>query len=231
MTEAARQALRRLDVLLADNSDPLKSAIANLNTFSGALARNSDRVDGILAGLERMTGGGAKAAPVVYDLTAPRTFARTDKVAKAQLVVPEPTTVLTLDTQRILIHTADGEGPSVETAEWSDNIPKLLQAKVIQSFENSNTMQGVARPMDGLNADDQLLIDIRSFQVTGPETPAAHVEFSAKILSDKGRIVGSRTFEASAPCADTSVPAATTALNQAFGKAVSDLVVWTAGLI
>src|ERR1700760_3049547 len=42
MTEAARQALRRLDALLADNSDSLRSAIANLNTFTGALARNSD---------------------------------------------------------------------------------------------------------------------------------------------------------------------------------------------
>jgi phospholipid/cholesterol/gamma-HCH transport system substrate-binding protein len=59
MTEAARQALRKLDALLADNSDSLHSAIANLNTFTGALARNSDRVDGILTALEHMAGGGA----------------------------------------------------------------------------------------------------------------------------------------------------------------------------
>ncbi len=35
MTEAARQALRKLDALLADNSEALHSAIANLNTFIG----------------------------------------------------------------------------------------------------------------------------------------------------------------------------------------------------
>jgi len=231
MTEAARQALRRLDAVLADNSDPLKSAIGNLNTFSEALARNAGRVDGILAGLERMTGGAAKSSPVIYDLTAPRTFPKTDKVAKSQLVVPEPTTVLTLDTQKILVRTAGGEGPSVDTAQWSDNIPKLLQAKIIQSLENSNAMRAVARPMDGLIADDQLLIDIRSFQIAGTGTPAAHVEFGAKILSDKGRILGSRTFEATVPAPDTSVPAAAAALDEAFGKAATELVIWTAGLI
>src|SRR5215468_10346722 len=70
MTEAARQALRRIDSVLADNSDPLKSAIANLNTFTAALARNSDRVDTILAGLERATGGGSAKTPLpkYYDL-------------------------------------------------------------------------------------------------------------------------------------------------------------------
>jgi phospholipid/cholesterol/gamma-HCH transport system substrate-binding protein len=59
MTEAARQTLRRIDSVLADNSDPLKNAIANLNSFTGALARNSDRVDTILAGLEHAIGRGS----------------------------------------------------------------------------------------------------------------------------------------------------------------------------
>ena len=231
MTEAARQALHRIDLMLADNSDPLKSAIGNLNTFAAALARNSDRVDGILAGLERMTGGAAKAFPVAYDITAPRMFPRSDKVAKSQLVVPEPTAVLTLDTQKIAIRTAAGEGPSVDDERWSDNVPKMLQAKIIQSFENSETMRAVARPMEGLIADYQLLIDIRSFQVAGAETAVAHVEFGAKILSDKGRIIASRTFEATAPTTDATTPASVAALNSAFRKVATDLVIWTAGLI
>ena len=47
--------------------------IGNLDTFSGALARNSDRLDRIVAGLERMTGGAAaKARLVSYDLSVPR---------------------------------------------------------------------------------------------------------------------------------------------------------------
>ena len=48
MSQAARDALRRIDALVAENAQPLRSMIANLDTFSGALARNSDRLDGIV---------------------------------------------------------------------------------------------------------------------------------------------------------------------------------------
>jgi phospholipid/cholesterol/gamma-HCH transport system substrate-binding protein len=240
MTEAARQALRRIDAILADNSDSLKSSLANLNTFTGALARNSDRVDGILSGLERMTAGTpAKPTPALYDLTAPRTFLASDQPAKAQLVVPEPTAVLAFDTPKIIVAPGAGEGPPVDTAQWRDNIPKLLQAKLIESFENSNYVAAVARPMEGLNADYQLLIDIRNFQIsparTGPVAgsapPAAHVEFAAKILGENGRIVGSRTFDAIVPERESDAAGAVRALDEAFGKAATDLVVWTRSVI
>lgn len=61
MTQAARDALRRVDTVLEDNSGPLKDTIANLRTFSDGLARNTGKIDGILAGLEKMTGRNACA--------------------------------------------------------------------------------------------------------------------------------------------------------------------------
>jgi phospholipid/cholesterol/gamma-HCH transport system substrate-binding protein len=241
MTEAAREALRRLDAVLTDNSEPLKSAIANLNTFTGALARNSDRVDGILSGLERMTGGAsAKPTPTLYDLTAPRTFPPFDKAAKSQLVVPEPTALLAFDTPKIIIAPGAGESLPADAVQWRDNIPKLLQAKLIESFENANYLAAVARPMEGLNADYQLLIDIRNFQVSpamagaagaDAAAPAAHVEFAAKILGENGKIIGSRTFDAIVPTRETDAASAVAALDQAFGKAAADLVLWTGGVI
>jgi phospholipid/cholesterol/gamma-HCH transport system substrate-binding protein len=74
MTNAARDTLRRLDTVLTDSDEPLRNTMANLNTFTGALARNSDKLDGIVAGLERLAGGGKPTAPQVYDLTAPTQF-------------------------------------------------------------------------------------------------------------------------------------------------------------
>jgi phospholipid/cholesterol/gamma-HCH transport system substrate-binding protein len=241
MTEAARQALRRIDSVLADNSDPLKSAIANLNTFTGALARNSDRVDAILAGLDRSIGGGSAKTPVpkYYDLAPPRSFPPSNKTAKSQLVVLEPTAVVALDTQRIIVEAGTGETVRPDNAQWSDTIPKLLQARIVQSFENSNYLGAVARPMEGLTADYQLAIDVRSFQVSNApdqaEQPAAgpiaRVGFAAKILGDNGRIIGSRTFDALVPAPDLDTAAAAAAIDKAFAKAVMDLVVWTAGII
>jgi phospholipid/cholesterol/gamma-HCH transport system substrate-binding protein len=241
MTEAARQALRRIDSVLADNSDPLKNAIANLTTFTGALARNSDRVDTILAGLEHTLGGGSAktAVPKYYDLTPPRSFPPSHKAAKNQLVVLEPTAVVALDTQRIIIEVGKGSTAVTDNVQWSDTIPKLLQARIVQSFENSNYLGAVAQPMEGLTADYQLAIDVRSFQVSNgsdltepPATgPVAHVAFGAKILGDKGRIIGSRTFDALVSAPDLDVAAAAVAIDKAFAKAVTDLVIWTAGII
>src|SRR3954451_199914 len=71
MTQAARDALRRVDSVLAENAEPLKNTIANLQVFSEGLARNTGKLDSIVAGLERMTGGGAPTQKVSYDLRAP----------------------------------------------------------------------------------------------------------------------------------------------------------------
>jgi phospholipid/cholesterol/gamma-HCH transport system substrate-binding protein len=57
VTAAAREALQRVNQLISDNSATLHSAIANLDTFSQALARNSSRIDSVLAGVETLTGG------------------------------------------------------------------------------------------------------------------------------------------------------------------------------
>src|SRR5262249_36118619 len=154
------------------------------------------------------------------------------KATKSQLVVAEPTAVVALDTQRIIVGPGIADSPTSENAQWSDTIPKLLQAKIIQSFENANYLGGIARPMDGLTPDYQLLIDVRDFRVSPADStkPVAHLEFAAKVLSN-GRIVGSRTFSAEAGAPDLSVAGATAAMDAAFGKAAIDLVMWTVGVI
>ena len=86
------RAAPRLNGILAENAEPLHDTIANLNTFSAALARNSDRLDGIVAGLERMTGGGPSSPRTVcYDLTAPARLPPAVKTPRGPLAVAEPT--------------------------------------------------------------------------------------------------------------------------------------------
>jgi phospholipid/cholesterol/gamma-HCH transport system substrate-binding protein len=228
MTQAAREALRHLDTLLTENAEPLRNTVANLNTFSGALARNSDRLDGIVAGIERLTGAAPTKAAPIYDLTAVRMFPTLNRPPRGQLVVPEPTASITLDSQRILVRTSGAEGPAAGAGQWSDNLPKLFQQKVVQSFENANYLQAVARPLEGLFADYQLLLDIRKFELTiSADAPVADVEFSAKILGDKGRIVNARIFHAIVHAEVTDASGAAAALDEAFGKAATELVLWT----
>jgi len=228
MTQAARDALRRVDTVLAENSEPLRETIANLKTFSAALARNSDRLDGIVAAVERMTGGGpAVAPPIIYDLTAPRAFPPIDKVPAGLLAVLEPTAIILFDTQKILVRPSGTEGPTFTTARWSDNLPKLLHARIIQSFENANLLRTVTRATDGLTADYQLLIDIRSFQLLMTAEPVADVEFASKILGNDGKIIEARIFRATVPVKPADAAGTAAALNEAFGKVIVELVPWT----
>ena len=229
--QAARQALQRLDQILADNSAPLKNTIANLSTFSDALARNSDRIDKIAVGLEQTFGGESeKPSPANYGLTAPKTFPPIATMPQGQLVVAQPTTLILFDTQRILVRSGSAINPEFEDARWSDTIPILVQATIVRAFENADYRQ-VNAPTDGLTANDQLLVDIRDFTITDDPRPDAQVELSAKVLDESGAIVGARTFQGSARVSATDAASAAAALDQAFREAASELVVWTLGVI
>jgi phospholipid/cholesterol/gamma-HCH transport system substrate-binding protein len=228
LTQTARQALQRLDKMLGDNSDSVKSTMDNLKTFSEALGRNSDRVDSIMAGLERMTSGPSAEKPKpVYDLTAPNAFPPSLRAPRAQIAVAEPSAINALDTQRMLGRSNDGVFSVLGDAQWSDTLPKLVQEKIVQSFDNAGFPAAVAASVERVTAAYQLVIDLRSFAITMNPGPAADVEFSAKLVAENGHIVSSQLFRATAPASGTDTPAIAAAFNKAFGAAVTDLVAWT----
>ena len=224
-----REVMRKLDNILSDNADNLHSAIANFNTFTDVLARNSDRREGLLGGLEKLTGGGStKSAAPTYDLTAVKDFQKPAETSSWQLVVPEPSALLALNSDKIKVRPADGaESSDIPDARWFDNIPILLQEKFIQSFENAGYSQAVSRPRDGYEAGYQLVLDIRSFSLVSGAEPSGELEFEAKILGPGGKIIAAKAFHNTAPATGTDAPAAASALNQAFANAATELVPWT----
>jgi phospholipid/cholesterol/gamma-HCH transport system substrate-binding protein len=228
-TQSARAAFQHVDDLLSENSEALHSAITNIDTFAGALARNSDKVDGILAGLERMTGGNNPASAPVYDLAAATEFASKPAAAPAwTLVVPEPSTLMGFNTDKILLQPAGGESVPLDNAKWGDNVPVLVQAKIVQSFENAGYATAVSRTRDGVTGDNQLLIDIRSFHISTAPEPAANIDFVAKLANKDGKIIAATTFQASAPAKASDPQAYVDAMDEAFAKLMGELVAWTA---
>lgn len=228
-TQAARDAFQRVDQILAENSEALNSAITNIDTFSDALARNSDKVDGILAGLERMTSGATSQAEIpIYDLVAATNFPPKPETAPAWLlVVPEPTTLMGFNTDKILLQPAEGESVPLANARWGDNLPVLFQAKVIQSFENAGYARSISRTREGVSGDYQLLVDIRRFHISTASESAAEIEFVAKILDRDGKIVNASTFQGNAPVKGTDAQAYVSAFDEVFAKLMSELLVWT----
>ena len=199
MTQAARTTLKRIDGMISENAEPLRNVIANLKTFSDALARNSDRVDNVVAGLERMTGGAGRPRIPTYSLSALTTFPDPQE-RQGQLVVPEPAAIMALSNDKILIAYDSSDGTPIDNAQWGDNLPVLVQAKLIESLDNSHYFEAVSRPVDGFEADEQLLTEVRGFRIDASPTPKARIAISARLMRD-GRVVATRVFESSVPIA------------------------------
>jgi len=228
MTQAARNALGRVDTVLAENSEPLKNTIANLKTFTDGLAKNTGGLDSIVAGLVKMTGGGEAAIPkTIYDLTIPADFASPKRPLKEQLAMPTPTAILRLDTQRFLL-APNKELPEFANAQWADSIPKMLQIKLIQSFENYDLAHAPLRSTDSPATNSQLVVDVRSFQINTDPELTAEIEFSAKILNKDGQVVASRLFQERRKLDKPDPASAVAAFNDAFGKVATELIIWTA---
>jgi phospholipid/cholesterol/gamma-HCH transport system substrate-binding protein len=227
MTQAARDALLRVDTVLSENSGPLKDTIANLKIFSEGLARNTGKLDGIIAGVEKMTGAGTPVQKITYDLRAPQNLGQPNKAIKGQLAIPEPTAVAMLETQRMLF------APTRDVAGfadflWADSIPKLLQARLIESFENYDIAHAPLRAADIGQTDFQLLIDVRHFDIATDSDPAAEIGLSARIVDKNGKAIASRLFQDTEKFDKIEPQAAVAAFNQAFGRIAKELVAWTA---
>jgi phospholipid/cholesterol/gamma-HCH transport system substrate-binding protein len=226
MTQAARDALRKVDSVLSENSEPLKDTIANFKIFSEGLARNTGKLDNIVAGIEKMTGGGTPPPKITYDLRAARGFAAPSKVIKGQLAIPEPSAVAMLETQRMLF-TPVKDYPDFAEFVWADSIPKLLQARLIESFENYDIAHAPLRTTDVGQSDFQLLIDVRRFEIAVDSQTSAEIGLSARIVDKNGKVVASRLFEQSQKFDKLEPQAAVAAFNDAFGRMAKDVIAWT----
>ncbi len=227
LSTTAREALRRLDGMLADNADALRGTMSNFNTFTGALARNSDRIDGIVAGLERMTGGGDSKSPAQsFDLTAPRLAAQVDRPRAGPLAVGDPTALIMYDSQKLVVRNASGTRATMAGAQWADTLPKLVQARIVQTLENAMSPAAVVRGIDNLASERQLLLDIRAFEVVDSDTPTATVELAAKIAGNGNQVIDAKVFAATVPASSTGASDAAAALDRAFGKVAAEIAVW-----
>jgi phospholipid/cholesterol/gamma-HCH transport system substrate-binding protein len=228
MTQMARQVLHRFDTVIAENADPLKSTIANINTFSAALARNSDKVDGIVTGLERFTGAG-KGEVKIVDVAPAEPELAPGKLPAGRLLVLEPTALAQIDAERVRVSGPGADRLDLAQTHWPDILSKVLQTRIVQSFENAGYTGAVPRSMEDVQADHRLMTNVRAFEIRidADGSANAEVEIAAKILDLDGGIVASRVIRTAAKVADLNREAAVGALEKAGQEALGQLVVWT----
>ena len=108
--QAANTVLRKIDGILTENQQPLNESIENIKTFTGILSKNSDRIENILAGLERFAGGVKdKTKDVIYDLDIADKISLKPGDVNWHITIAEPTVQLAYNTDKIMIQAQKGQ--------------------------------------------------------------------------------------------------------------------------
>ncbi len=166
--------------------------------------------------------------PETFDLAGPQSV-KVGGGTAAQILVPEPSALKVLDSERIVV----AKGSKITyypDAQWPDRLPKLLQSRTIEAFERSHKARAVGRPGQGLSIDYQVVTEIRAFEYRsdGDSGGTAHIEIAAKILDDRnGRVVANRVFTGEAPVTKDNAAAVVKGMDGAMTKVLIDLVRWT----
>ena len=187
-------------------------------------ARRALAVLCLLLALAACSGGSPSAT---FDLSALPAGAPL-RASPRQLVVAEPVATQALNSDRIVVRPTQSEIANLAGAQWADRLPRLVQTRLIQSFENTRAVRLVGRPGDRLAADRTLETEIRAFELNVQGSEAV-VEINAKLLDDRsGRLIVVQVFSARVPASGSSGAAASAALDAALSQVMRAIAIWTA---
>lgn len=174
-----------------------------------------------------LAGCGTSAKNDTFDLSA--SVSGDGPSAKSrQILVQQPTALKALDSEQIVIRVSSSEIQYLSKAQWSDKLPRMVQAKLVEAYENSGKLGGVGIPGQGLAIDYQVVTDIRAFEIDTGKGSQAVVEISAKILNDRnGSVRAQKVFRQAVPAAGGSNDGFIKALDRAFATVSSQIVDWT----
>ncbi|WP_316860070.1 ABC-type transport auxiliary lipoprotein family protein [uncultured Cohaesibacter sp.] len=170
-------------------------------------------------------GGGKELT--TYDLSAASDLSDINGRSNAQILVQVPTALKSLDSEMIVVRPNSSEITYFGDAQWSDSLPRVLQDKLIQTFENSNRIRSVVKPGDGVSVDYKLATSIRAFELIDDDQTVAKVSLSIKLINDRtGRVRASRQFQAVVPANIQSTAKAVHALDVALNSVLHDILAW-----
>ena len=180
----------------------------------------------------------------LYVLTPKSTYPDDLPKVDWQLLVGETTSPAGLYTQRIAVAYSPIELDYFARTNWTDRAPEMVLRLLVESFENSGKIIAVGRDSVGLRSNVLLKTELREFQAeykrkpgsgqsgegaTGSgNAPQIRVRIAAKLVKMPHRvIVASRTFEHVAPAEMNSMEAIVGAFDDALGKVLKEIVIWT----
>ncbi|WP_170412192.1 ABC-type transport auxiliary lipoprotein family protein [Ruegeria arenilitoris] len=170
----------------------------------------------------------------LYLLTPKSTFSSSLPRIQKQVVVQEPTATAAVNTDQIAIQPTPLQVQYLPRARWVDRAPLIVQALLVESYENSGKVAAVGRSTVGLRADYVIVPDLREFQglviadEDGSSTVRVEVRMNIKIIDEfEDKIIASDSFREYVVAASDKTPDLVRAFDDALGKTMRDAVEWS----
>ena len=147
------------------------------------------------------------------------------------LTVIRPNSLAYLDSNRIAVRPEPNVLQVYKGANWSESLPDLVQANLVQALENSGRIKSVSRQNSGVPAEVAMLVDIRQFEsVYAPDAkiPDAVIQMHVKVLEyPSNRVIAVQTFSAAVPSASKNIPDVVLAFERGLNTVNADIIAFT----
>ncbi len=188
----------------------------------------------------QLPGTGERAQ--LYVLTPKSTYPADLPKVDWQLLVEKTVSPAGLDTPRIAVAYSPIELDYFARSNWTDRAPEMVLRLLVESFENSGKIIAVGRDSVGLRSNLVLKTELREFQAEyergtassqsgasgSGKAPKVRARIAAKLVKMPQRvIVASATFEHVVPAERNNMEAIVGAFDEALGKVLKHIVVWT----
>jgi cholesterol transport system auxiliary component len=185
-----------------------------------------------LSGCSAISAISGAATPLdAFDLTAPLDGAKArGRATSQQLVVELPNAPGAIATNRILIRPHPLQAAYLPDAQWSEEVPVMVQTLLVRTLEDSNAFRYVGRRPLGAAGDYALVSELTDFQAEAGNdgvTATIRLRLTARLVrEDDATVLASRSFTASAQTASTGSLDLVESFNQANQAMLSDISSW-----
>jgi cholesterol transport system auxiliary component len=171
-------------------------------------------------------------APQIYRLSPLADDPPNGRVIRKRLVVDIPLASESLDTDRIALIRDRTRFDYYANSLWTDRVPLLVQALLVEAFENNGTIAQVGRDAQTLTPDYLLETEIRAFEArysgSGEQLPSAIVTLDMSLVKmPDHRMIDRTLITETSPATHNSVDAIVEAFDVAIGKVLLRSVAWT----
>lgn len=170
-------------------------------------------------------------APQMYRLNPAVLDPSDSKVLHSGLVIDVPTAPTNLDSDRIALTRGATRFDYFADSTWTDRVPRLLQAMLVEAFEANGQVTDVSIDPDAMVSGYLLQSQVRAFTARYDEQainpPIVDVRLEMHLVRLPGHIVGRTLITGQSTAAVNNVRSVVLSFDIATGMVLSRCVAWT----